>query len=156
MLIRFFPVLTLCLSFLSCSSFELIEWQSSTIASGYDFREYTEKGFLFTPEKYSEPYEAIGLVEVTYVPTVKKAPAIYQNGMASPNPIDGFRTIYYQQNYYYIEMPDTDKLIQEMYDLADELGANALTNFMITTDIVVNNNYSIETYKISGFAIKRL
>ncbi len=36
-----------------------------TIVSGIDFTRYTQRGFLFTPEVYDGPYEAVGLITVT-------------------------------------------------------------------------------------------
>ena len=137
--------------FSGCATTELTEWQTDIRSSGYDFRQYTEQGFLFTPEIYTEQYDAIGLVEVTYVPRVMKA-----HDQQNPANIAGFRNIYVGQTHYYLELPDTDELISEMYNLADGLGADALSNFRITTDTVVNNGYNIETVKITGFAIKRL
>ena len=134
-----------------CVNTELIEWQTDVRSSGYDFRQYTEQGFLFTPEIYNEPYDAIGLVEVTYIPQIRKAV-----DQVNPAYIPNFRIINVSQTYYYLELPDTDQLIAEMYNLANGLGADALSNFRITTDTVVNNGYNIETVKVTGFAIKRL
>ena len=119
-------------------------------SSGYDFRPYTEQGFLFTPEIYTESYDAVGLVEITYIPRV-----IENQSDGRPNPMNGYRIIIAGTKYYYIELPDTEKLIAEMYDLADGLGADALSNFNISSETVYNGNTAIETVKVSCFAIKK-
>ena len=33
-----------------------------------DFTPFTEKGFLFTPNKYTQDYESIGIINFTYFP----------------------------------------------------------------------------------------
>ena len=135
----------------SCASSNLETWNTELRSSGYDFRPYTEQGFLFTPEIYSEPYDAVGLVEITYIPKVFDA-----QSEGRPNQLNGHKIISVSSKYYYVELPDTEKLIAEMFDLADGLGADALSNFNITGETVYNGNVAIETIKVSGFAIKRL
>lgn len=135
----------------SCASTNLETWDTELRSSGYDFRPYTEQGFLFTPEVYTEPYDAVGLVEITYIPRV-----IESRAEGRPNQMEGYRIITSGTKYYYIELPNTENLIAEMYDLADGLGADALSNFNITGETVYNGNKAIETVKVSGFAIKRL
>ena len=134
-----------------CASSNLETWNTELRSSGYDFRPYTEQGFLFTPEIYNEPYDAVGLVEITYIPRVVEA-----QSDTRPNQIEGYRIITASTKFYYIELPDTEKLIAEMYELADGLGADALSNFNISNETVYNGNTAIETVKVSGFAIKRL
>lgn len=135
----------------SCASSSIEPWDTELRSSGYDFRPYTEQGFLFTPEVYNEPYDAVGLVEITYIPRVFEA-----QHEGRPNQIKDHRIISVSTNYYYVELPDTEKLIAEMYDLANGLGADALSNFNISAETVYNGNVAIETVKVSGFAIKRL
>lgn len=135
----------------SCASSNLETWDTELRSSGYDFRPYTEQGFLFTPEVYTEPYDAVGLVEIIYIPRV-----IENQSQGRPMAMNGYRIITSGTKYYYIELPDTEKLIAEMYELADGLGADALSNFNITGETVYNGSKAIETVKVSGFAIKRL
>lgn len=134
-----------------CASPKLENWNSGLRTSGYDFRPYTEQGFLFTPEVYTDPYEAIGLIEITYIPSVT-----ISKTRDRPDQMYGYRIMYYNYDYYYIELLDADKLIAEMFDLATEMGANTLSNFNITGATVYNRNIAIETVKASGFAIKRI
>lgn len=43
--------------------------EGGVVRSILDFTEYTDKGFLFTPEKYSGEYESIGLIEYDFMAT---------------------------------------------------------------------------------------
>lgn len=137
--------------FTSCASSKFETWETELRSSSYDFRPYTEQGFLFTPDKYTEPYDAIGLVEITYIPNISKAPSVTR-----PDQMRGYRIMKAGTTFYYVELPDIDKLLAEMFNLADGFGADALSNFKITKETVYNGNVPIETVKVSGFAIKRL
>lgn len=136
---------------IGCASTQPIEWDTDLRTSGYDFREYTEQGFLFTPEIYNDQYDAIGLIEITYVPKVLKP-----SGQGQPPNVPGYRIQSVFTNQFYVEIPKTDRLIKEMYDRATDMGADALSNFRITNETIYNNGtIPIETIKVSGFAIKR-
>jgi hypothetical protein len=138
-----------------CATTSVELWQTELRSYGYDFRPYTEQGFLFTPEKYLGEYEAVGLVDIVYVPEIIKS-----SSEGRPPNRDGYRIITSGTaaggGYYYVEIPDTDRLIAELYDLASGLGADALTNFNMATETLFNGGVSIPTIKVSGFAIKRL
>jgi hypothetical protein len=153
---RRLPILIiLIISFItiSCTSTNLglTEWDGDTYTFGYDFTEYSEKGFLFTPEKYNRPYDAIGLVEIVIYPKVRQAYS-NQNSLSGENS----RFVKIGSTYYRIEVPQSDVLIEDMYQKATDLGADALTNFRIDEISLTNNSYQIPSLKISGFAIKRL
>lgn len=142
-----------------CASSNLELWDTELRALGYDFRPYTDQGFLFTPESYNEAYDAVGLVEIIYIPKIIKAPSSTTTRTFSesrPMNRDGFSILLSGIHYYYVERPDTEKLIAEMYDLASGFGADALSNFNITTEVIYNNDVAIATIKVTGFAIKRL
>lgn len=145
--------LIICFAFIlvGCVPPGLVEWNGDTYNFGYDFTSYTEKGFLFTPEKYNEPYDAIGLVEILIYPTIREAYTGTQNNLDS----DNSRIVQIAGTYYRIEIPQSSVLIEQMYQRATEMGANALTNFRIDDITLSNNNYEIPSLKISGFAIKR-
>lgn len=134
---------------LSACTPSLVEWESTYQSSGYDFREFTHKGFLFTPESYSGTYESIGLVEITFLPEIRE---VKQDN--SPD-IKGYNRRQFGSSTYYIEVADTERIIREMFELADDMGADALSRFEINPVSVQNNGFEIPSIKISGFAIKR-
>lgn len=128
----------------------LAEWNSDYLTSGYDFREYTERGFLFTPETYTESYDAIGLVEITFIPNIRRTQ------QQNPPRLEGYRLIEFGSDVYYVELPDTERLIEEMFEVASDMGADALTRFSIDGETLNNNGFQVSTIKVSGLAIKRL
>ena len=50
---------------------------------GFNFTPYTEKGFLFTPEKYETEYGSIGLITCIIFPEKKKVTIQYQDELYS-------------------------------------------------------------------------
>ncbi|MTI88644.1 MAG: hypothetical protein FH748_11820 [Balneolaceae bacterium] len=129
---------------------------------GIDFREYTEKGFQFTPEKPSGSYESIGIVEVTFEPEVREVSITTYNTKGELGILKGKDKTFVVQKaflpsgvkYYAVEKIDIDKSIKEVYKLANEWGANAIVNFSISTN--TSTNYIIkESVSVNGFAIKK-
>lgn len=105
---------------------------------GFDFSEYTEEGFLITPEQYLGEYQSIGLIRVVMWPEVTS-----RSGSGD-------------QYYWQTGDLNVEKAIDEIYKKADSLGANAITRFEITSTSRRNGNIIVEGVEISGFAIKRL
>lgn len=58
--------------FNSCSGPQTVARDEIVSVSGFDFTDYAEKGFLFTPESYSGNYQSMGLITVTLWPKVAK------------------------------------------------------------------------------------
>src|SRR5207302_12798 len=58
-------VATLSVILLGACAPSLRQLAPATIVTGIDLTPYTQRGFLFTPEVYAGPYEAIGLITVT-------------------------------------------------------------------------------------------
>lgn len=115
--------------------------------TGYDFSEYTSKGFLITPEQYLGDYQSIGLITVTQWPAVRKQIRRVPDS-ESPN---GYRTV----EEFYPEDINVDKAIEETYKVAKEMGADAITRFDVTVTSRMNGTLSVQGVEISGFAIKR-
>lgn len=134
----------------SCAT-GLVEWNGDTYAYGYDFTSYTEKGFLFTPESYTQNYEAIGMIELVIYPRIREA----YSGADEELDSDNSRVVKIAGTYYRIEIPKSSVLIDDMYQQATSMGADALTNFQIIEIILSNNNLDIPSIKVSGFAINR-
>lgn len=142
-----FTTLNLIVLFLSGCATSLQQWDSEYRAFGYDFTEYSEGGFLFTPEGYSGAYDSVGLIEVIFIPQIRR-------GNERIN-IEGAYRIVVGTNYYYVKEPDTDEIIMQMYKKAVELGADALINFELVPHLLDNEGFKITTYRVGGFAIKR-
>lgn len=139
------------LALTSCTP-TLTEWSTNYSVYGYDFREYSEKNFLFTPNIYNEGYDAIGLVEIVFIPEIRKT-TIDQNGFARSE--SGYTTIYGYSAAYLVQLPDTKLLVAQFYNLSREMGADAVTQIKIESEYLDNNGHKIRSVKMSGFAIKR-
>lgn len=114
---------------------------------GIDFRPYTEQGFLFTPEKYLDEYESIGLVDLVSIPEANYVPLQQFS--------DGSTLSKWQINEINI-----NDVLRKYYEMAIEMGADGIMNFRLEKvtrryTIGVESPITIEGISISGFAIKR-
>ncbi len=115
------------------------------VVTGIDFSQFSDKGFLFTIDKYLGEYESIGIVEIDFVPE------------AYLSEIVGSR-----RNSYNFEVNqkkvDLEVALDRLYDICVEMGANALTQIefddyeLLYPRTLIN----INGIKIRGFAINRL
>lgn len=137
-LLAFFTIFTF--YFVGC--FYGIETQKSMEVNGYDFTKYSKIGFLFTPEKYLGNYESVGLIEVKLYPEVK-AEKTYDEHK-------------HKFDYWKVEKILPSEVIDSIYVVCKNMGANALMNFKIDkTDLVSNGAIYYYGIKVSGFGIKR-
>lgn len=111
--------------------------------TGFDFSEYTENGFLITPEAYLGEYQSIGLITVTLWPKV-----VEEKGRQTAS--GG-----YVGGGWLIGDLNVEKAIDQLYTRADEMGADAITKFQIIGTERENGTIIVPGAKISGFAIKR-
>ncbi len=117
-----------------------------TIAD-FDLRQYTAKGFLFTPYPYSGEYEPVGMVSAVISPE------------ANLEPIGNNRT---HNMEWKINAVDAHEALDSLYHIAASHGANAIASFTLTefSDSYNNTTTSsypviVRGYRVSGFAIKR-
>ncbi len=132
--------------------------EKETSISGADFREYTKKGFLFTPYSYNGKYEPVGLVIFSIKSGAEYKSAISGKKSKENNPyITDYSTEYKIWFYDYVEM---SQVVEFAYKKAIEMGANALCDFKINFEYESVSTgvetISLPVLKVSGFAIKRL
>ena len=135
---------------ISCSGPTGIE--RTVIVTGYDFSSYTANGFMFSPEQYLQPYEAIGLIDIQVIPEVKK--------WERPDSLRGFsfETFPEPKRKWQVEEIKTEFLLQEMYERATRMGADAVVRLEIKTETRLLGGaptLEVPVFHISGFAIKR-
>lgn len=145
-------ILSSLLTLSSCAP-TLTEWSTNYSVYGYDFSEYSDKNFLFTPNQYLDSYDAIGLVEVVFIPEIKQTP-INQSGIARGQA--GYTIIYGYSGAYLVQLPDTKLLVAQFYSICRDMGADAVTQIKIESEYLDNNGHKIRSVKMSGFAIRRL
>jgi len=107
-----------------------------TIVSAIDFTPYTQRGFLFTPEVYEGPYEAIGLITVT-----RYAAGHYATDMA---------------RWEFDPIPVRD-VLDSVYARAMAMGGDALMRFRLENVVAPAAVRLPATpgLEVSGFAIRR-
>ncbi|MBS3945280.1 MAG: hypothetical protein KGZ42_07275 [Melioribacter sp.] len=107
----------------------------------YDFTKYAEKGFLFTPETYNYEYESMGMIYVQIYPEIKRKGEDKYMGDPEKN--------------YVIGKIDVSEAIEQLFQSAKKIGANAIIRFQINSISKQNSSLLIEGIEASGFAIKR-
>lgn len=120
------------------------------VVRGFDFREYTELGFLFTPGDYSGEYEAIGMITVTALPGAVKSMRV-----KSTYSLGGVVPPHYMELSWDVDELSPDDAIQAAYEKSIEMGADALINFNIESTTVYIEGAKLDGFDVSGFAIKR-
>lgn len=140
----------------ACAPLKKID--SYSLLNKVDFRPYSEKGFLFTPEKYNGDYESIGIIDF-----IKMPGAVYSNIKNMKG-----NTAYLPESpeypettsQWFFEPIDLNQVLEELYQQCQSLGADALMNFKLEANedkysVDISNPTTVVGYRITGFAIKR-
>jgi hypothetical protein len=141
---RLIFIFTIALFFCSCTVTKISQIPAKQALLGFDFRPYTEKGFLITPYSYAGEYEAIGLMKFTMTPEA--------NRVADDKPSN------YTTYKWEIKELRQEDAIKGMYEECVKMGADALVDFKLNyiTDNYNTDPYaSVIGYEVTGFAIKR-
>jgi hypothetical protein len=128
-----------CIVVLGCTP--RIELERAVSIAVLDFTEYQKTGFLITPEEYHGDYESCGFIEITVRPSLKagrEPPGLFSTG---------FNLV--------VGPIEIEEAIEQMYEQALNLGADAITRFKATSKEFQVRTYTFEGVRISGFAIKR-
>lgn len=136
----------------SCKVVEVNTVPRRELLTGVDFREYSKKDFLFTPEKYLGDYESVGLVSFLVMP---KADRVKTESNTDSNPWKDTGIIHTWKT----EEIDIQNALDGIYKRCIEMGADALVNFHSEVEITdypyLIPPLKLEGYRITGFAIKR-
>ena len=124
----------------------------STQTLVYDFRPYTEQGFLITPEEYQGDYRSVGIIAMEIVPAASKEYA-YEKEWKEYEEVEGT----YRQGDWAIEEMSTQDVIDQVYEQAQGMGADAIMNFEVMTDTEALPGESLvrPVFVVRGFAIDR-
>lgn len=153
-------ILGIVLLFTSCTTITILNSvQKEESFYGIDFRTYTEKGFLMTPENYSGEYESIGLITYKIIPAAKYV--LINNKTKN---VLYYNT--YTDTYYWIKDDiNFQNVLDSVYVNCVSMGADALINLkmnLISKEYLldkyskpISNPVTISGYEISGYAIKR-
>jgi len=120
---------------------------------GFDFTEYSEKGFLITPEKYLGDYESVGILSFSISSEAKLEKLLVPERIAGP-------MLVYRHKWN-IEKIDYKEVLELAYKTSTEMGGDAITNFKIDYDSHYYSNpvdypsVAVPKINVTGFVIKR-
>lgn len=137
---------------------ELTKIEGYSIMNKIDFRKYSDKGFLITPEKYSGEYHAIGMIDFLRMPGAVYVKRTKLDENNKPVKADFGHPAETEKNWV-PENINMDVVLEELYKQCVALGADAIINFNIEPNSVlhggITNPVTVEGVRITGFAIKR-
>lgn len=144
------------ISCMPSSIVSLTSKQEMYVPFAYDFREYSNKGFLFTPFEYFGEYDVKGMVTVELHPAVQ-----YTRGHQSAR--RGYTAYqFYRGDERWTKVTkevDVDSLINYVYELSLEWGGDAFSNFKAGVKVGYtdpgNESTGYSYYYIDGIVIKR-
>lgn len=125
-------------------------YKKSMEVSGYDFTEYTDQGFLITPEGYQGEYQSIGVLSVTVWPRIERRP-VEDDTLAQPGADSPAR------EWFITEAVDPQEVVDSLYVEARSMGADAVMNFR--TEFVeedLEDGPVRPGVRVRGFAIDRV
>ncbi len=137
---------------------EMSKIEGYSILNKIDFRKFSDKGFLITPEKYTGEYHAVGMIDFIKMPGavyIKRTKLDDNNKPVTPefgHPAEIEKT-------WVTDNINMDAVLEELYKQCVALGADAIINFNIQPNTVLHggilNPVTIEGVRITGYAIKR-
>ena len=120
------------------------------VLSTVDFTRYSEEGFLVSAESLVDPYEPIGILKYTTIPSAE-----YRQRVRVQT-ADGYTK---EVHKWVIETIDYQEQLDRMVAEAKALGADAIIDVKIypTQRLYsgIKNPVNLEGYEISGYAVKR-
>lgn len=153
-------LLILSLLLLNCSTVNLTQSGGYTF-NGIDFREYTEKGFQFTPQEPEGEYKSMGIVEVDFFPEIRQinfetfSEAKENSGIWITEDKEYLVQKVIVGNsakFYGIEIFNLNSLLDEIYGLASGWGANTVANLRFDKE-TVSTGITWTKVTVRGFAI---
>lgn len=123
--------------FASCTTVK--EFSRQDVPTLLDFRPYTAKNFIITTETYTGNYEPVGVVSYKIIPASSFAESNYST-----------------TGNWHCDIIKSSVLIDSLYVMCNNLGANAIMNFWFKIgDSNTGNIRDYYTISAGGFAIIR-
>ena len=142
------------------------ESEGGFIYKGYDFRKYSDRDFLITTTEPSGNYSSKGIIQVTLNPEVKEITVSNYNSLSRNGSIIVLNETPYElimvpfldgtKKYYRVEITSTEDAIDEIVSTAISWEANAIFEFQVINETVIDNGLTKIVRTISGFAVNRL
>lgn len=114
-----------------------------------DFREYSNRDFLFTVAPYRGEYISLAFVSLTFTPEMKTSITESEKNL-------DFQYAYLDGSVIYIMPITANVILDSAYAYCLRIGADALSEFKISRGSVhTEYGFSYSTYHVNGFAIRR-
>jgi|LSQX01.2.fsa_nt_gb hypothetical protein len=146
---------TLAISLTGCYTHKLTDREKEIKTFGFDFRDFAEKGFLFTPNEFYGEHYVLGIIRVELHPKVK-----YKRNDLTREPGYTMYVLNVGNNtaVQLVSIEDEKELIEHIYNMAVEWGGDGFSEFKLEyltsqTDGLSSTSYSYPS--ISGVVIKR-
>lgn len=163
---RVFPLLIPVLCIISaCASPKPTTTDGGAIYRVIDFRPYAEKNFLFTTEAPNGEYSSRGLVQVDLIPKITTLGSVHYDAFKSAGhlQVDDVDYVSVQEvrlasgefAYYGVARTNIQAALDEMYELAVEMEADAVTKLNIENQTIIDTGLVYTVIKVTGFAIRR-
>lgn len=110
---------------------------------GFNFRQYTEEGFLITPQSYEQPYQSVGVIQVTVWPEMRKLPETTNTGEVT------------ETEWVQTTTLSLNAAVDSLYQRARGMGADAIINFESARVTERVENATRVGVQARGFAIDR-
>lgn len=136
--------------FYSCNPVIEKDLSKKVYTYGYYFRDYSVKGFLFSPDNYYGKYESIALLVVEIYPQIFKSGGNGGNNYGT----DSYGV---PAEWRYLKVSPRE-VLDSLYNLAKGYGADAVVKLEINSVTELREGFlsPIPGVSASGFAIKRL
>lgn len=120
-----------------------------------DFREYNDKGFLFTYYEYTlGDFESIGIIRVDVSPQSFVNDEQGRKLMKAGAKYDLIRTLWSEYPIL-VERTEMESFLKIMYDEATALGADAIVDLSLESTLEQRDFGTVYNHTIRGYAIKR-
>ena len=133
------------LAFTACSTLTDIPSYTETIV--IDLTQYSNEGFLITPEPYLGEYSSVGMVDISLFPRAKK--------LSYDRITNDIKEQYNVQGVWAVDKIETKDVVDIVYEKAKAMGADAVINFKISYIYKSYPEFTHNGLRVTGFAIKR-
>jgi len=144
-----FPVLTVIILFVGCTPSQLKPRERMMVYDMLDFRDYSQKNFMFTDAVYLGDFESLSYLDLTFIPEMKTT--------IEDKEISDYDRKYIDNRFLYVQKLSPKNILDSTYSYCVRIGADALTEFKIELKGYKDPEYGIyfSAYTVTGFAIRR-
>lgn len=137
------------INFIGCAPSQLKPRERMMVYDILDFRDYSQKNFMFTVAEYQGDFESLSYLDLTFIPEMKTTIADKE--------ISDYDRKYIDNKFLYVQKLSPKNILDLTYNYCIKIGADALTEFKLELKGYKDPEYGIyfSAYTVTGFAIRR-